>query len=422
MKIAFIVNNFPVLSQTFILNQITGLIDNGIEVDIYASPSQESQVHSDVIKYNLLNKTNYFNVPQNNVIQRINSIGLTLANAYKHPILMKWLLDGFESANEAGLPRTLLPYVALPFLEKQQYDIIHCHFGPNGLKGTLLKKLGLFKGKLVTAFHGYDITKYIQRSNSDNPYKKLFDTGDLFLPISERWKHQLIELGCDENKISVHRMGVDCTKFSFTPRYLSDDGQIRIVTIARFVEKKGVEYGIRAVAELVKNNHNIEYNIIGDGVLKNNLEQLIKDNGIESQVKLLGWKQQHEIVEILNKSHILLAPSVTSKDGDQEGIPVVLMEAMAMGLPVVSTQHSGIPELIENGVSGFLVPERDVSTLAKKLSYLTQNPKLWLEMGKAGRRYIEQNYNIEKLNYQLIDLYQELLVQKYNDKQEIYLC
>ncbi|MGB3653467.1 MAG: glycosyltransferase [Rivularia sp. (in: cyanobacteria)] len=413
MKVAFIVNNFPVVSQTFILNQITGLIDNGVEVDIYANPSsQESQVHLDVIKYNLLNKTNYFNVPRNNVIQRINSIALALANSYKHPILMKCLLDGFESANEAGLPRTLLPYVALPFLEKQQYDIIHCHFGPNGLKGTLLKKLGLFKGKLVTAFHGYDITKYIQPSNSDNPYKKLFDSGDLFLPISERWKHRLIELGCEKKKISVHRMGVDCTKFSFTPRYLSDDGQIRIVTIARFVEKKGVEYGIRAVAELLKKNHNIEYNIIGDGLLKNNLEQLIKDNGIESQVKLLGWKQQHEIVEILNKSHILLAPSVTSKDGDQEGIPVVLMEAMAMGLPVVSTQHSGIPELIEDGVSGFLVPERDVDALAHKLSYLTQNPKLWLEMGKAGRRYIEQNYNIEKLNYQLIDLYQELLIQK----------
>ena len=106
MRIAFIVSRFPSLSQTFILNQITGLIDNGVELDVYADPSsQESQVHLDVIQYNLLNKTHYVKTSQNNVIQKINSIGLTFANSYKHPILIKWLLNGFESANEAGLAR-----------------------------------------------------------------------------------------------------------------------------------------------------------------------------------------------------------------------------------------------------------------------------------------------------------------------------
>lgn len=170
-----------------------------------------------------------------------------------------------------------------------------------------------------------------------------------------------------------------------------------------------MEYGIRAVAKLASVNQNIEYNVVGDGPLREDLQRLIQELNAGDVVKLLGWKQQQEIVEILNDADILLAPSVTSKDGDQEGTPVVLMEAMAMGLPVVSTKHSGIPELVENGVSGFLVPERDVDTLVEKLGYLIEHPELWSGMGRAGRAYIEEHYNIDKLNDRLVNIYQHLL-------------
>ena len=140
-----------------------------------------------------------------------------------------------------------------------------------------------------------------------------------FLPISEYWKEQLIELGCDRNKIIVHRMGVDMRKFSFIPRYPEDDGQIRITTIARLVEKKGVEYSIRAVAKLVKLNKKVKYYILGDGILRESLQKLIDDLGVNKNIKLLGWKQASEVVEILSKTHLLIAPSVTSSDGDKEG-------------------------------------------------------------------------------------------------------
>ncbi|MBD2340538.1 glycosyltransferase [Calothrix sp. FACHB-156] len=409
MKIAFIVNNFPVLSQTFILNQITGLIGNGHEVDIYAAPSHEVKIHSDIKKFNLMQHTYYFTTPsKNHVITLLRSLRLTLINSLQYPILIYWLLNGNKYTKNLSLPAWLIPYIVIPFLSKKPYDIIYCHFGPNGLTGALLKKLGLTQGKIVTSFHGYDITKYLEKSTI-NSYENLFEVGDLFLPISETWKNKLIDLGCDEKKIIVHRMGVDCDKFSFTPRYPSRDGKIRIVTIARLVEKKGVEYGIRAIAKLANDNQRIEYNIIGDGPLSTRLEETIKQLGVENTVKLLGWKEQNEVVEILNKSHILLAPSVTSKDGDQEGIPVVLMEAMAMGLPVVSTQHSGIPELVQDAVTGFLAPERDIDALADRLSYLIEHPELWLEMGQAGRRHIEEYYNIHKLNQQLVNICQKLL-------------
>jgi colanic acid/amylovoran biosynthesis glycosyltransferase len=161
----------------------------------------------------------------------------------------------------------------------------------------------------------------------------------------------------------------------------------------------------------------IEYQIAGDGPLRNDLENLIDDLNVNDHVRLLGWKRQEEIVELMKGASILLAPSVTGKDGDQEGIPVTLMESLAQGLPVLSTQHSGIPELVQDGKSGFLVPERDVDALAERLEYLVKHPELWPAMGRAGRDYVERHYDISKLNDQLAQLYQQLLDgDRYNDK------
>lgn len=114
-------------------------------------------------------------------------------------------------------------------------------------------------------------------------------------------------------------------------------------------------------------------------------------------------------MDLLNSASILLAPSVVSKDGDQEGIPVGLMEAMAVGLPVVSTYHSGIPELVEDNVSGLLIPERDVDALVDKMIYLVEHPEIWAEMGRAGRSVVEDRYNSDHLNDQLVKLYKELV-------------
>lgn len=408
MRIAFIVGGFPKLSETFILNQITGLIDRRHEVDIYAdSPTNEPKVHPDVEKYNLVARTHYIGMPSNQPLRILNGARLLLANFHKDPIVILRTWNAFKYDKQAAFSKLLLPHMVIPFLRKPPYDIIHCHFGWNGLKGMMLRDIGVLQGKLVTTFHGSDITSYVQNLGV-HVYSQLFDRGDLFMPISNRWQQWLIELGCNEKKIIVHRMGIDCRQLSFTPRKLDANSPVRIATIARLVEKKGVEYGIRAVAKLAKVNRKIEYNVIGDGPLKEELQQLIQELNVSNVVKLLGWKQQQEVVEIINNTNILLTPSVTSQDGDREGIPVVLMEAMAMGLPVVATKHSGIPELVEDRVSGFLVSERDVDALAEKLGYLIEHPEVWTEMGLAGRRCVEECYDINKLNDQLVNFYREL--------------
>ena len=411
MKIAFVVVEFPALSETFILNQITGLIDRGHEVDIYANVARkEPKIHSDVKKYNLLNRTYYWpQRPKNKIFCALKGLELLFTNFFKEPGILLRSLNVFKYGKRAGSLLLLYPTIMLLRQQQSSYDIIQCHFGFSGLSSVFLRDIGVLRGKLITTFHGFDLTGNLQTAG-DRIYEPLFEMGDLFMPISIHWKRRLIELGCDEKKITVHRMGIDCQKFAFTPRQLNADGRIRLLTIARLVEKKGVEYSIRAVAELAKINRNIEYNIVGDGILREHLEQLVQELDVVDIVNLLGWKHEQEVIKILNTSNILLAPSVTSQAGDQEGIPVVLMEAMAMGLPVITTQHSGIPELVENGVSGFLVPERDVDALVEKLTYLVKHPEVWAMMGQAGRACVEEYFNIDKLNNKLVEIYRELVI------------
>ncbi|MDJ0594102.1 MAG: glycosyltransferase [Pleurocapsa sp. MO_226.B13] len=421
MRIAFFVDQFPSLSETFILNQITGLIDRGYEVDIYCDreaypkgnrQGNTEQMHPEVTKYQLLKRTYCIPIPVNSLWRCLKGIWLFLLNFHKAPktILAAVNFRKYDKSLYGELADWFKPlYLILPLLEQPPYDIIHCHYGRNGLKAILLKDLGAIDAKIITAFHGYDISFYLKR-HGENVYNYLFQRADLFQPISHFWAKKLIALGCNPEQISVHHMGVDCNKFMPSQGDRSNSESILIVSVARLVEKKGLTYGIEAVARLITKYPQLKlhYQIIGDGILKRELEQQIEHLGVAEQVKLLGWKEQQEVRAIIARADLLLAPSITSQTGDCEGIPVSSMEAMARAIPVVSTYHSGIPELVEDGVTGYLVAEKDVRELTDKLEHLVNDPHLRQQMGLAGREKVLNEYNIERLCDRLSETYQQL--------------
>ncbi|WP_414541504.1 glycosyltransferase [Nostoc sp. CCY0012] len=407
MRVAFIVGKFPILSETFILNQIIGLIDRGHQVDIYGIPPNNAKVHPDVETYHLLNHTYYrTEVPRNYLWRLLKGIKLILANFFQAPLVILRSLNFFQYGREAISLRLL--YSVVRSLAAQPYDIIHCQFGTNGLEGMVLRELGAIKGKLITTFRGYDISCFVQEKGED-VYEPLFAKGDFFLANCEYFQRKAIKLGCDPRKIVVHGSGIDSSLFPFKVRQPRPDGKIRITTTGRLVEKKGIEYAIQAVAKVSKVHQNIEYKIIGDGILQPELQQLIDSLDIGDKVQLVGWKTQPEIVEIIDSSDIFIAPSITAKDGNQDAPVNTLKEAMIMGLPVIATRHGGIPELVKDGVSGFLVPERDTDAIAEKLSYLIEHPEIWAKMGKAGRAYVETHYDLHKLNDRLVEIYQQIM-------------
>ena len=410
MRIAFVVDQFPALSQTFVLRQIVGLLDRGHEVDIFAySPGKDPVRHPDVEKYDLLRRTCYLTTcacSQPAPVRLIKRIGLIFTNFHKDPTAVLKTLNVAKFGKGALLFQVLCQIA--PFLGKGPFHILHCQFGNLGELGLLLKDTGLFRGKLITSFRGYDISSYI-RSYGHDVYDDLFKRGDLFLCVSEHIKEKLIKLGCDEQKIIVHRSGVDLRQYRFRSRIGRDKAKVRILTVARLAEKKGVEYGIRAVAKVLQKCQRVEFKIAGDGPLRDKLQSLIAELKVGDNVELLGWRSQDEIAELLQKSDILLTPSVTTENGDEEGIPGVIMEAFAKGLPVVSTYHAGIPEVVQDGESGFLVPERDVDALTEKLQSLVGQPALRTIMGSQGRKFVEAHYNIDRLNDRLVSLYRQLL-------------
>ena len=414
MRIAFFVDQFPCLSETFILHQITGLIDRGHEVDIYCDrPGNTKQMHPEVEKYQLLARRYYTFIPYKITWRYVIGIPLLLLNFFRAPVLI------FNSFNRAKYDRVRYGKLAerfqafllmLPLLNKAPYDIIQCHYGRNGLKAILLQDLGAIEGKIVTAFHGHDVSSYLQ-THGERIYDYLLERADLFQPISNYWSNKLIALGCSASKIVVHHMGVDCHKFKPMTTPTNNSDKIIITSVARLVEMKGISYGIAAIAELLTQQPELklEYRIVGDGVLRKELEQQIQKLQLEEQIQLLGWQNQEQVREIIAQTDILLAPSVVSKAGDYEGIPVCLMEAMAQGVPVVSTYYSGIPELVEDGITGYLVPEKEIVTLAHKIGYLAKNSDLRCKMGTLGRKKVLNDYNIELLCDRLVYSYQQLI-------------
>jgi len=408
MKIAFIVDAFPTLSETFVLNQITGLIDRGHEVEIFARRRGDtSTVHPDVWEYRLLDSIYYsVSVPQNLFKRILKAIWLVFVNFHKKPFVILRSLNVFAYGREAASLRLL--YDVLPYVGRKPYDIVHCHFGPNGRLITKLRKLGAIKGKLITTFHGYDVNSYPRKCGTD-VYKELFHEADLLTVNTSFTANKVIEIGCPHSKIIKLPIGLDISKFSFDPRTYHRGDTVRILTVARLVEKKGIEYSIKSVAKVKKKQPNIEYRIVGDGELRKSLETLVKELKLTGTVYLLGWKISNEVLKLYEDAHIFVLSSVTAHNGDREGQGLVLQEAQAMGLPVLSTHHNGIPEGLLDGKSGFLVPERDVDALAERLSYLIQHPEVWPKMGQAGRAFVEANYDINKLNDRLVEIYQELV-------------
>jgi colanic acid/amylovoran biosynthesis glycosyltransferase len=411
MRIAFIVGKFPTVSETFILNQIAGLIERGHEVDIYADvPGDTNKIHADVEKYHLLQRTYYASTPGNRVLRILKGFGLVLGHGYKDPAVLMRSLN-FSKYNytkycDQGTVLRLL-YSAIPLLQKPAYDIIHCHFGPYGLRGVLLREIGAIQGKIVTTFHGFDVGMY-PRQTHPGIYQKLFQLGDLYTANTQFTANQAIALGCPEDKIIKLPMGLDVSKYAFRSLSLNNGEPVKIITVARLVEKKGIEYAIKAVAKVAKNYPHLEYRIVGDGELRQSLESLIAEINLSEKVKILGWKTQEEVRQLYADSHIFILSSVTSAAGDREGQGLVLQEAQARGLPVLSTLHNGIPDGVLDGESGFLVPERDVDALAAKLSYLVEHPQVWAKMGQAGRTFVEKNYDINNLNNQLVEIYQKI--------------
>lgn len=391
MKLTFFTMRFPVASETFVLNQVTHFIDAGYEVEIISVfPGDLVNRHAAFDEYGLAAKTHYL-LPEEkiSIVDKLNQrIKLVLPKVTK-PSLLRSLNVRRYGAQSSKL---LLPSIVANAKQTFTADVFLVHFGYAGALANKLRELGVLKGKQATVFHGADISRRHILEEHKLDYVNLFRQSELMLPISNLWKNKLIEMGCPPEKIHVTRMGIEPEKFNFQPRQAFQT-PLRIVSVARLTEKKGLDVAVKASAILKQRGGQFQYNIIGNGDQDEMMRDFIAREGMEDCVSMPGFKPQEEIRRALSEADIFLLPSKTAADGDMEGIPVALMEAMAVGLPVVSTFHSGIPELIENNVSGWLVEEDDPEALAETLLKLSQGEVDVAPVVAAARHKVETEFN-----------------------------
>ena len=180
------------------------------------------------------------------------------------------------------------------------------------------------------------------------------------------------------------------------------------MSVARLVEKKGVEYGIRAMARLVAAGVEAVYNVVGDGPLREDLENLVRELGLTGKVNFLGTRPHAEIATLMREHNILLVPSITDAYGGMEGIPVVIMEAMATGLLVVASRHSGIPEIVRHEENGLLAAERNDAELAECLTAIRFDDARWQRLIMSARDTVHNEYDLERQNTGLAEMLTEL--------------
>lgn len=227
---------------------------------------------------------------------------------------------------------------------------------------------------------------------------------------TDSMRDEITALGCQSGKIAKHYpAGIDLANFAFQSRTASYGKPIILLTVARLVEKKGIAYALHAVARIAQHHPNLKYWVVGDGPLRESLGHLVSELGLSETVQMFGAKTDVEILQLLSKADLFLLPSITASDGDQDCSPIVLLEAQAAGVPVLSTIHCGIPEIVLDGESGYLVPERNVEALVTKIRYLIDRPQTWQEMGRNGRRFVERHFSSARLGDRLVEIYQGLL-------------
>jgi colanic acid/amylovoran biosynthesis glycosyltransferase len=400
MRIAFIVECFPRISETFILDQMTGFVDLGHEVRLFSLGKPDAAVpyHRDLEKYQLLNQTEYLDYTPGPVRGRMRRM-LYFARHFP-AALAHWARRSHTNAG-SGLPFRCLfgKHIQKVFpLLAHQVDLVYCHFGTTAREFSFLRDH--LKTPFVVAFWGYDVD--LLPNEKPGVFDEVFSKFDLFCTPSHYLAGRLIRLGCPQERLMIQRIGLPTAPLSRLP-LTRGTRPLKLLSVGRLVEAKGYAVAIEAVSKL---RGDVEYCIIGDGSKRVKLTKLITELGVEQRVRLLGYMKREDVFQMMAESDIYICPSL------RESFGVANLEASFFQLPVVASSIGGIPEVVQDGVTGLLVPPADVGALVNALDYLINHPESRQRMGEAGRRFVEAHFDHPSLMRQLEQQFQQLIARQ----------
>lgn len=295
----------------------------------------------------------------------------------------------------------------LEILDRIDVGVLHIYFGQIAVH--LLPLIQRWQRPTVVSFHGADVMVDMDKPAYREATMQMLEAVRLVLVRSRSLRDAVLRLGCPENKIRIQRAGIPLGEFPFQPRPSPVDGSWRFVQACRLIGKKGLPTSLRAFAEFTAHYPRATFTIAGEGPLLSELQEQARKLGIAEKISFLGFISQSELRDLLYSSHVFLHPSETERDGNQEGVPNSMLEAMASGLPVFATAHGGIPEAIENGISGVLVAEGDHAGLAARLLEFAAAPDQLAEFARHGAETVAETFDQQTQVQKLEDCYFEAI-------------
>ena len=298
----------------------------------------------------------------------------------------------------------------LAALEKNGAQLLHVYFGHIGVH--LLPLLEICPLPVIVSFHGADAQIDLHKPAHLARTRRMLARATLLLVRSESLAERLVALGAAREKIRLHRTGIPLDEIRFVKRIAPTDGAWRCVQACRLIAKKGLVTSLRAFAEFAREFPRAEFTIAGEGPQLQELRALADELGLSERVAFPGFLPQEKLRALFAGAHLFLHPSELGSDGDQEGVPNAMLEAMAGGLPVVATQHGGIPEAVEHGVSGLLTPEGDAPSLAQSLRTLARDPERYTAMSAAAAARVSAEFSLAAQARALEAIYGEALARQ----------
>jgi colanic acid/amylovoran biosynthesis glycosyltransferase len=384
MKVLHYCNFFSPVSQTFIYDVIIQLDSMGVSDTIVANKllNQTDRPHSSTLELPVFKE----NIAEKIINRSLDKLGFS---GYDWQELK-------ESSRRDHLKK---------IIQQTQPDVVHAHFGPQGyLIVPVTRVLGI---SLVVSFHGFDAFRLPKEDGWPERLSEIFQGATIITVVSGIMRDHLIKLGCPPEKLRIIHVGKKLAHYSFSTR---ERKIINFISIGRLTEKKGHLDTVNAFLKLNSRFPDLSLKIIGEGELMETLLRVIEANKLEHKIQLLGSMNHQEAIRHLEDADAFILCSKVAANGDQEGIPTVLMEAQAMGLPCISTLHSGIPEVIPAENHWMLAEEASVDSIADKIEKLVlSTPEEVLRATYLGHEKVKLEFNLEIEVNKLKELYDSIL-------------
>lgn len=377
VQILYFVDQYPKLSASFVINEIKELSNRGHDITIFAKSSGDENIEHEEVE-DIEAPIYYSGTPDYRSILDLFDRRVLNRRVMSNTLFFDKVLDHARYLYYAKHISKVL--------DNEDIDLIQSHFAvPDRIAMTYVADR--YGTPCTVTAHAYDIF-----SSPDIPMlRRICNNVDYVIVPSEYNKLYLLNDVEINNRIGVVPATTDLEKFGADDVAETEE---RILTVARLVEKKGHEFAIRAVAELLDEGHEINYYIVGKGDRRSYLEKEVKKVGIEESVYFLGHVPDSRLRDELGRASIFLLPCVVASDGDRDAMPVVLKEAMASKTVCVSTTVSAIPELITDGQDGLLVEPRNPDALANAIGELLNNKKQRDKLAESGYRTVHENFDI----------------------------